>query len=436
MLAKEAGVSIKSADYSNLLSQTNLMGAMGSSALRNAFSVTDASFAASAPGTGALAKDGNVKSIAVVDIIRNLPVATGLSSKVNRVDLSGTRADYEATGALDKMAALEGKLGKVSLTDGNTVTIAATAIRFKNVTNALAKTVGSDGNAVGAEVTGANLADVSGLLANKQVNRAAISDTAENMLNFSADTFAILSHSANVTLTLEDNATNVSRYHNELKAAVKLFNSCDLQLSVQDTAQNLTDNLANLDDVATSISRIYDNTRIKIKQVDATGAADITSLIKVDYSSYAARRDVLQYVKDATSGMAQEHVEIDTNAIDSATSINNAKLISENLRVRKYLTDLQYQFSPGPPPGGTLATVPTFTAGAGIVQNPNLNTAENRLRYNGWTNYSDVKQIDIALKGDIATKATEYGSISRDKDFLDLANGGNLKSGTTISVLA
>jgi hypothetical protein len=457
-LVSKGATSITSSDYTAFKGKTDLLAAIDPNSLKGAFAVTGVTaFTDVAPGS-ALANDINVKSITVAGSISSLPAITSLSSKVTKVDLSGTRLNFEAAGVMDKLAALGSKLGRVTITDDTTVTVAASNIRRKDVAVALAKTVGSDTKAIGAAVTGANLADVNGLLANKQVSSAAISDTARNMLRFSADKFAMLNNSANVTITIEDNATNVSKYHTELKNAVTQFNSSKIRLSITDTATNLTasvadtagvtgKNITNIDEVATAISSTYDNYRIKIKQVNATGALDTTSKIKVDLTTYNSSRDILQYVADTTTGLAAKHVELDTTssiagAAGSAASINAAKQVSNTLTMNQYITTATAALQAGT----TVATAPgAFVAGVGYTsavtaQTPVSMTGANAIKYNGVGLYEDVAKIDITLKAPL-NNAADYAAILGDVDFITESVGGatptyGLRTGVSISVTA
>lgn len=419
-LVSKGATSITSSDYTAFKLKTDLNKAIDPNALKEAFAVTGVTaFADVAPGT-ALANDINVKSITVSSSISTLPAITSLSSKVTKVDVSGTRAHFEAAGVMDKMAALGSKLGKVTITDATTVTVAASDIRRKDVAVALAKTVGTDAKAIGAAVTGANLADVNGLLANKQVSSAAISDTAKNMLKFSADKFAMLNNAANVTITIEDNATNVSKYHTELKNAVSQFNSSKIKLTVTDTAANIAATITNLDEVATAVSSTYDNARIKIKQVYATGALDVDSKIKVDLTTYNSSRDVLQYVADATgmtrvNGAPAQHVELDTDFTSSATSILNARNISATLTTQKYVDATLKKAKDGDP---LLTAGPTFAINAAYSSSSAKPVPDNAtgddVKFNGTAKYEDVAQINIKLSGLTADKLKDYTQIQSD----------------------
>lgn len=445
-LVSKGTTSITSGDYAAFKGKTSLLAAIDPNSLKGAFAVTgETLFANVAPGSS-LANDINVKSITVSSSISSLPPITSLSSKIAKVDLSGTRANFEVAGVMDKLAALGSKLGRVTISDDTTVTVAASDIRRKDVAVALAKIVGSDTNPIGAAVTGANLSDVNGLLANKQVSSAAISDTAKNMLKFSADKFALLKNSANVTITIEDNATNVSKYHTELINAVTQFNSSKIRLSINDTAKNLAANITNIDDVATAISSTYDNARIKIKQVEANGALDATSKIKVDLTTYNNSRDILQYIADTTTGLAQKHVELDSDLTSSAAGILKARQISATLTTQQYIDSTITRLSTTPTPLPA-RPAPTFAADtdysvSSAAPAPDSATGDN-VRFNGTAKYEDVAQINIKLSGTNANKLTDYTEIQVDAALKteDLTTNPaapvyGLRTGVTLNVMA
>lgn len=423
------GYAAYTAANSGLITKVN---AGNANALKDAFVLTGALIADVTVG---IIGDTQVKSVEVADTAANAVAATtAVLSKVTKADLTADKADVDST-LLTQLAGLGSKLSSLKLNAGEGDTLDgldASNIRNKATAVVLAKTKGEHGDPIGLEVTGAKLADVNGLLANKQVNKATIEDTAKNVLAFSANKFTILANSKNVTkITISDSAANISKYHTHLASAVKQFNTDRVNLSVTDTAANLEANLTALDEVATAITGAdaqgqskYDNSRIKIVQTDAT------ALIKVSYESYTQtadaslnnRRDVLQYIKDATIAMtSQKHIQIDTAGTTTAISVQRAKDISTTMRWVDYIDDRRT--------GGTMvapvATSIALDAGtlAGGVNNADATT------FNGNTIFSDVAKIDITLKG--AKAAADYAKVVADKDLLNGA-GNFLRTGVTI----
>jgi len=417
---------ISAADYTTFKSTANysaIVTGQNPNALKNAFEVNKATFT-NASATGTLALDTNVKSIAVEgasgsgETITGLPATDALSAKVTKVDLIGSRNNFQALGALDKIVALGGKLGKVKINDADTVTVDAGYIRSKAGAFALAKTQGQTDQPANLEVTAAKLADVNGLYANKQVIKAEIADSAKNMLAFSADKFAALANLSNVTVTIKDNATNVSKYHTELVAAINSY-ADKFKLDVTDTAANLGSKLDDLHAVASAITGATPNsTRIAIHQVNTSGAVDFATAIKATVTQYNSAHDILDYVKLGTAGMASQHVAIETSA--DLAGVNEAKNISFQLQVAHGL-----QLS--------TPAIPTGSNGVGTQQTvADINRSD-------LTKYTDVKKINLYLTTTYAT-STLYGNILGDGDLsTSLANsvtGLTSDIGLNISVTA
>ena len=414
-----------------------LITAVGANAMKGAIALTGASIA---DITAGIVADTNVKSIAVTDTAANAVAATTAElSKVTKADLTADKADVDST-LLTQLAGLGSKFSSLKLNalQGDTLDgLDVSNIKNKTTALVLAKTKGEHGDPVGLEVTGAKLADVNGLLANKQVNKADISDTAKNMLAFSADKFTMLANSKNVSFAITDSAANISKYHTQLASAVKQFNTDRVSLSVKDTAANLEKNLEALDEVATAITGAdangqskYDSSRVKIQQSATTGGvAETSTLIKVAYANYSERRDVLQYIKDATAGMVQAHVEVDTANTDiaatddarSAWSVQRAKDISTTLQFQRYIVDAAGLPTPAPTPPNPTTNKLTMTGGTDVIGGIGIRAANNSIANDSstfgissddgkkWITgavgktanklYSDIAQIDITLRG-------------------------------------
>lgn len=412
---------------------------IGTTALKNAFAVTGATKSES----DTLGSDDKVRSIAVSDTGTNFGGFT-LSTKVNKVEVTSiTKAQLSTN--LSAIASLGNKLSSIKLAanEGDKLSSVDVAnVRDKAKALVYAKTQGEHGDPVNLEVINAKLSDVNGLIANKQVSKADIADTAKNMLAFSADKFTVLANASTVKFAIEDSAANISKYHTQLASAVKQFNTDRVSLSVKDTAANLSANLAALDEVATAITgadangqSLYDETtrvggsRIKIQQSVSTGGAvdgANTNLIKVAYSDYSARRDVLQYIKDSTAGMNQKHVEIDTSGATSAASVQAALNISTTMQWQDYVTAVT---------GGTTgltAPAATVTLAGGALTG--VNNATDTYTPGGATNkvYSDIKTIGITLKGTNAT--ADYATIAADDDLSPAAATPTLRTGISIGV--
>jgi hypothetical protein len=153
-------------------------------ALRNAFNVTGATVAAS----NTLGLDNNVRSIAVKDTTGTVPTPLAMSSKVTRVALEMTSSQLNTN--LTNIVAMGSKLNSVKITDQEFVTMDSSKVLDKATSSALTKMTGSTDSPLNVKVTSAKLADVVGLIANRQVTDAAISDNVANLLAFSSDDFA------------------------------------------------------------------------------------------------------------------------------------------------------------------------------------------------------------------------------------------------------
>ena len=456
---------------SGLITKVN---AGNAKALDGAFALTGASIAdLTTGGVNAIGVDTRVKSIAVTDTAANAVAATTAElSKVTKADLTADKADVDST-LLTQLAGLGSKLSSLKLNAGEGDKLDGLDVsNIKNKATALvlAKTKGEHGDPVGLEVTGAKLADVNGLLANKQVNKADISDTAKNMLAFSADKFTMLANSKNVSFAITDSAANISKYHTQLASAVKQFNTDRVTLSVKDTAANLEKNLEALDEVATAITGAdangqskYDSSRVKIQQSATTGGvAETSTLIKVAYANYSERRDVLQYIKDATAGMVQAHVEVDTANTDiaatadarSAWSVQRAKDISNTLQFQRYIVDAAGLPTPAPTPPNPIGNKVTMTGLTEVIGGIGIRAADNTIANDSstfgissddgktWITgaigktanklYSDIAQIDITLRG--TNVSADLVKIKADKDLTTGTGATDLLKAVTTSV--
>ncbi len=451
------GYAAYTAANSGLITKVN---AGNANALKDAFVLTGAVIA---DVTAGIIADTKVKSIEVTDTATLVAGATAAQlAKVSKADVNTTDLLLKASNAslVTSLANLGSKLSSVTLTAGNKLDgLDVANIKDKSKALVLAKTKGANGDPIGLEIVNATLADVNGLLANKQVNKADIADTAKNMLAFSADKFTTLANAKTVTFAITDNATNISKYHTLLETAVSQFNRDRVSLNVKDTAANLTANLENLDSVASAITKDsnnvvqYDSNRIKIKQIQVSNLGvetnDTASMIKVAYSNYSARRDVLQYVADAT-GITAKHVEIDTTSslasqAGSAQSINNAKNISTTLTTNLYIATATAALqqgntvaaAPAPP-----STPPVYATGTTVVAGTAATmTGTNAIKYNGVGLYEDVAQIDIKLKGNLTQNKDDFAGIQGDADFTPESLAGatptyGLRTNVSISVLA
>lgn len=429
-----------------------LVTAGNANAMNGAFALTGATIANITANTNALTTDVKVKSITVSDTAANVTGATAaVLAKVTKADVTTTAALLGATSAslVTSLAGLGSKLSSVTLTAGNSIAnLDVSNIKDKAKALVLAKTKGLNGDPVGLEVVNAKLADVKSLLANKQVNTAKIADTARNMLAFSADQFTMLANAKTVSFALTDNATNIGKYGAMLETAVKQFNTDRITLDIKDTVTNLTTNLEKLDKIATAITgedafgnSKYDNAKIKIKQIAAGSldTADITNNIKVDYSNYSARRDVLQYIADATGD--QTHVEFVTDQTSSALSIQNARNVSATLTSQQYVDSTITKLR-----AGTQAnTAPVFAAATytslSAASVPDQASAD-AVRFNGKAKYEDVAQINIKLSGTNANKLADYEEIQTDADLMTevtptgAAPTYGLRIGVTLNVTA
>jgi hypothetical protein len=341
-------------------------------------------------------------------------------------------------------------------------------IKNKATALVLAKTKGESGEPVGLHVVNAKLADVKVLLANKQVNEAKIADTARNMLAFSADKFTMLAKAKTVSFAITDNATNIGKYGALLVTAVDQFKSDMFSLDVKDTAANLTTNLEKLDKLATIITGAdedgqseYDKSRIKIQQIKFTAgveSVDKDSNIKVAYSNYSDRRDVLQYIKDSTTDMLQEHVEIDTTAPDTLSgdiasewSLQRAKDISNTLQLQRFIADPLLVSATPPDAPDSDGNAVTLTKGAVVtgafgfrselgggqaIVNDTKTFGFSGVDRKTWATgaktanqlYSDIAKIGISLQG--VSAAADSALVKADKDLMT-GPGNFLKTGLT-----
>jgi hypothetical protein len=357
-------------------------------ALDNAFNVTGVSVALSKT-TDPLSLDNNVKSIAVSDTTGAVPAALTMSSKVNRVALEMTAAQFNTN--LTSIVGLGSKLNSVKITDQDNVTMAVSKVFDKATASALTKTTGNTDSPLNVKVTGAKLSDIAGLIANKQVTDAAISDNVANLLAFSSDDFAALPTSGNIKITLSDTATNLGVNAAALVTAIGNFGQQkhNINLQVNDTAANLGANIDNLETLANTIAgaAIPDLTRIDINQIGSNGLADTTSLVKVSFAQYTSASNMLAYIK-ADTGLTQG-VEIDAGTGNAG--INNAKAIGFQLQVAASVIGL-----------GTPA-LPTSAAGAGTTApTPNV----NKLGL-----YADVAKVNITF-----STAADYATFSTAGD--------------------
>lgn len=407
------------AAYSAFKGNTALIAAIGAgdhpNALANAFVLTGATLADSLTA-GTYGADANVKSISVTDTTGSEALASTMSSKVTRVNFTTSKANFQDHS--DRIAALGSKLGSVKVTNADTVTLAASSIRSKAAISALAKTTGQSGSPVGVAVTDASLSDMHSLIANKQVNKADIRDTVKNMLEFSSDGFATLSNLTNVTITIADNASNVSANAEALKNAVEQYQHQQqtLELAVEDTAANLGNNIDGLQTVATAITGANaDATRIHINQTDHT------ALIKVDFSQYTTDHQILAYAAADTSNA--QNVEIasgsDSTAlvgvgVGAANDIDHAKQISFQLETQAALL--------------AMGTAPTASQGSGSKSPAAASVAADKL-----TMYKDIKQIDLTLVG--SAGVTKYDTFA-DDDNLTAATLTSTGLTLRVSILA
>jgi hypothetical protein len=216
-----------------------------------------------------------------------------------------------------------------------------------------------------------------------------------NLLAFSSDAFAALPTSSNVTITLKDTATNLGANATALAAAITQYGQQKqiIKLQINDTAANLGANIDGLETVADAITGATtpDLSRIDINQINSSGVADSTSLVKVSFAQYTSDSNMLAYIKADTSNA--QGVEIDAG-IDSA-GINNAKTIGFQLQVA------QSVLNGGTPP------LPTSAMGAGTVTpmadvtklDKYSDVAKVNITFNtaaAYTNYANVADTDIA----------------------------------------
>jgi len=388
------------AAYGAFKGNTALIAAIGAgdhpNALANAFVLTGATLADSLTTPGTYGADANVKSISVTDTTGNEALASAMSSKVTRVNFTTSKANFELHS--DGIAALGSKLGSVKVTDADTVTLAASSIRSKAAISALAKTTGQSGSPVGVGVIDASLSDMHSLIANKQVNKADIRDTVKNMLEFSSDGFATLSNLTNVTITIADNASNVSANAVALINAVEQYQHQQqtLELAVEDTAANLGNNIHGLQTVATAITGANaDATRIHINQTDDS------ALIKVDFSQYTTDHQILAYAAADTGNAKNVEIASGSNStvvgVDGANDIDHAKQISFQLQAQAALL--------------ARGTAPTASQGSGSKSPAAASLAADKL-----TMYKDIKQIDLTLVG--SAGVTKYGLIATDDNLI------------------
>jgi hypothetical protein len=262
---------------------------------------------------------------------------------------------------------------------------------------------GKSDSPLNVKVTNAKLADVSGLIANKQVTDADISDNVANLLAFSSDDFAALPTSGNVTITLKDTATNLGVNASALATAIGNYNQQRqiIKLQVDDTAANLGANIDGLETVADAITGATspDSTRININQIGAGGSADITSLVKVSFDQYTNDSNMLAYIQ-ADTGLVKG-VEIDAGI--NTAGIDNAKKIGFQLQMAKSLN--------GPPP----FKIPLSLKGAG--------SAPATADVNKLTKYADVAKVNINFKGISAVKDYAAYQIAADTDLNEVATG-------------
>jgi hypothetical protein len=312
-----------------------------------------------------------------------------MSSKVNRVALEMTSSQFNTN--LTNMVALGSKLSSVKITDQDFVTMESGKVLDKATSRALTKMTGNTDSPLNVKVTSAKLSDVARLIANRQVTDAAISDNVANLLAFSSDDFAALPTSANVSITLKDNATNLGNYAVDLATAIGNYNQQKqiIKLQVNDTAANLGANIEGLETVANAITGATspDLTRIDINQIDSNGAEDNTSLVKVSFAQYTSASNMLAYIKEDTG--LTKGVEIDAGTDD--TGINNAKTIGYQLQVAASVIGL------GNP------TLPTSAIGAGTTApTPNV----NKLGL-----YADVAKVNITF-----STAADYATFDSASD--------------------
>jgi hypothetical protein len=306
---------------------------------------------------------------------------------------------------LTDTVALGSKLSSLKITDQDFVTLDANKVLDKATASALTKMTGINDSPLNVKVTNAKLADVSGLIANKQVTDAAISDNVANLLAFSSDDFAALPTSSNVTITLKDTATNLGANKVALLAAIDNFGNQkqNINLKVNDTAANLSANIDNLEDLADKITgpTTPDRTRIDINQVTTSGGtiADTASLVKVTFAQYTSDSNMLAYIKADTN--AAKGVEIDAGK--DFTGIDNAKKIGFQLQVANSVVN-----------SGTPA-LPTSVTGAGH----NAPTADvNKLNL-----YKDVAKVSITFSQ--KSNFTDFDGV-QDTDIAGFTLGINI----------
>ena len=411
--------SMTTTDYDAFKAKTALIAKIATidnpNALKGAFAVTGASVADS-KNVGTYGADAMVKTIAVNDSTGAIPTATKLasstmSSKIVKVDLTMTAAQL-ATGGIANIAALGSKLNALTISDAASLTVSASDIRSKDAINAMAKTKGSTNSPIGLNVIDASLADVKGLLINKQVNDAKIVDTAKNLLRFSADAFAAIPKTSHVEITIADSATNIDKYHAELASAVATYQQ-NYKLSVTDTKVNIANNLHSLEIVADAITGpMKDLTKIAIKQVTALGAADTGGTVEVaSLTQYTTDHNVLDYVAHTTN-MAAQHVDI--KAGDDESGVYVAKTVSQTIQMKKYVDDVIGG-------AGTPLTHPTYKGGAASAPEGDL------------TKYADVKNINISLKN--LTAIADYQLVAADTDIVAMGTFAH-PVGVNISISA
>ena len=429
-------ISITATDYDSFKAATAVNTKLSTDnpkSLNNAFSVTGVTAARAQAMTGAtvatatdLAADTHVKTIAVNDTTA-IGIAN-LSTKVSRVDLTLTSG--QQAGAMRDLVALGKTLGRVKVSDADTVTMDVANIKDKATAAALGKMTGQSNNVLALNVTGAKLADMPALLANKQVNTAAVTDSVDNLLNFSSDSFSTMPKG--VSITIADTAANVTDNKNALIAAFTSANPAlglnvsatnNIKLSVSDTVDNLSSHIDDLQAVANAISSptsaSNSPSNIEIHQVLANGAADTTGMIKVDLGQYTADKGILDLAKATPT---TQNVEIDFGTADLTAGTPDLRALTAAKQAG--YNALQHD---------TMvlgAAAPISTVDNGVTATRATNPTNN-------PTYADVGKFDLTITVAGSRASALYTAIQGDADLKAFSSGtaGNAGGAVALSTL-